>query len=596
MKQDFKIAYTSRDFDSIKSDLVNYAKRYYSNTITDFTDSSVMSLLLDSIAYAGDVISFSIDYNTNETFLDSAIEKENILKIGSQVGYKQKNYTGASGKIALYMLLPVKDMEPDYSYSPTIRKGSRFKSLDGTTFLLTNDIKITKDIINTQYTVAQVNPTTNAPTYYAVKFYADVVSGDIVERTIGVGDFTKFLTVKMRDVGILEILSVIDAEGNEYYEVESLSQDIVYKLINNYDNSANSTRFFKPIHAPRRFNKYINAFNEMFLTFGGIGKYNVSGTNPVFEPSKTALQQFGREYFTDTYLEPSKLVNGDNYGIGPSNTTLTIRYRVDNSLNNSLPPNSINKVDNLLYFLNTNDLNITAVNNVINSIEITNEETIVNNNISLTTKELKDQIGSYNQAQNRAVTDRDYESFIYSAPSVVGSIRRTRVMRDKNSLRNNLNIYVLSTDSSDSFVNTSYDTKLNLKNYLNNYRILTDTIDILDAKVINIGINFEIIADPNYNEFDVLRIAKEQLKFVYSNKMYIGESFSVNEVYKNLRKIKGLLDVKNVEIVNKTGLTYRGVPFNIEKNMTNDNRFVVCPQNCVFEIRYLDSDIQGYIK
>jgi hypothetical protein len=596
MKQDFKISYTSKDFDSIKKDLIAYAKRYYSNTVVDFSDASPISLLIDSVAYAGDVLSYAFDYNANETFLDTALERKNILNIGLQNGYKIGKSSTITGVATFYMLLPANQMQPDYRYSPVIRKGTELASSVGQTFILMEDIKITQDVIGAEYTVAEVDPLTNNPTYYAVKFNGNIMSGKITTKTYEIMDFTRFMKIVMPETNVLEIVSIVDSDNNEYYEVETLSQDVVYKLIKNYNNSGDNANFVKPIYAARRFTRSIDENNNTVLTFGGISQAN-AGINPgMFEPSKTILNKFGREYITDTYIEPNKLISGDNFGIAPSNTTLTITYRVGSNNNKSVGPNSINSVNNLSYFIDNTNLDPNTLSKVLRSIEVTNDETLINTDVSLTTKELKDQIGSYIQAQNRAVTDRDYESIIYSSPSNIGKIRRARVVRDRNSLRNNLNVYVISSDPSDSLIQTSYSTKQNLKNYLNNYRIMTDTIDILDAKIINLGINYEIMTDPNYDSYDVLRNTKEQLKFFYKNKLFIGEYFSLNDIYRELRKVPGLLDVTRVDLVNNSGYGYSGIKYDIESNYTNDKRYLICPLNCIFEIKYLDENIQGIIK
>lgn len=597
MKQDFKISYVSKDFSSIKNDLTKYAKRYYSDTIMDFSVSSPMSLLIDSIAYAADIVSYNIDYNSNETFLDTALEKKSILNIGLQNGFKTSGMSTISGVLTFYMLLPATNngFQPDYRYSPTIRKGTQFNSSNGTPFILMEDIKITQDILGTNYTIAEVDPSTNNPLYYAVKFHGNVMSGKIIEKVYEIDDFTKFFKLKLPEQNILEIISIVDDEGNEYYEVESLSQDVVHKLIKNYENTDNAS-LMKPVYAQRRFTKELDDFNYTTLTFGGSNKKILDLKANFFEPSKVILDKFGRDYITDSYIQPNKLISGENFGIGPSNTNLYVKYRVGGNSSRSIPPNSLNSLTNLSYYIDNINLDINKINKIIGSIEVTNEETLINSGYDPNLNELKEQIGGYIQTQNRAVTDRDYESLLYNSPSNIGRIKRCRAIRDRNSLRNNLNIYIISSDANDKLIQTNYIVKQNIKNYLNNYRIMTDTIDILDAKVINIGINYEIMTDTNYDGLEVLQNTKEQLKYFYDTKLFIGEDFSINNIYKQLRYVPGLLDVIKIEIVNKTGVGYSNIEYDIKNNYTNDNRNIICPLNCIFEIKYADSDIQGTIR
>ena len=599
MKQNFKISYLSKDYSDIKQEITNFAKRYYSNSLVDYSDSSPLSLLIDSIAYVGDIISYNMDYSANETFLDSALDRENILKIGLQNGYKVYNNSIINGVATFYMLLPsTNSYMPDYSYSPVIRAGTQVSSKNGITFILTEDIKITKDIVGLNYTIAEVDNITNNPLYFAVKFNGNVTSGRKGTRTYEIDDFIKFRKITLEANNVVEIISVLDSDGNEYYEVESLTQNVVHKLIKNYSQEGSSS-LVKPIYAKRRFTKSFNSNGTITLTFGGIDNNVSLAPDLIFDPAKSIIDTYGREYITDRYFRPNTLIRGDNFGIGPANTILTITYRVSDYSTESVPENSLKNVENLLTFIDDTNLDLTRLNRVFNSIEVTNEEAFTRTNVQFTNQELKDNIGSYIQAQNRAVTDRDYESLIYSSHPNIGRVKRCRAVREKNNFKNNLKIYVISSDYSNGVEYLSkchYNIKQNLKNYLNNYKIMTDSIDIVDAKIINLGINYEILIDPNYNSYDVLGASQQVLKNLYLNKFYIGQNFSISEIYKQLRNITGLLDVTRVEIVNLNTDGYSKNSYIIDDNYTRDGLNLICPLNCIFEIKDTNKDIKGIVK
>ena len=207
------IKYTNREFNSIKEGLVDYAKRYYPEVHKDFSAASFGSLMLDTVAYVGDILSFYLDYQTNESFLDTAVEYDNILRLGEQVGYKQPLKANSFGVVSLFVLAPVTTVgsAPDTTYLPVLAKGSRFSSDSGQVFTLIDDIDFSND--SNEVVVATSNAQDGQPTSFAVKAMGRVISGEVNTETVSVGEFTRFLTVSLSDPNITEITSVVDAEG-----------------------------------------------------------------------------------------------------------------------------------------------------------------------------------------------------------------------------------------------------------------------------------------------------------------------------------------------------------------------------------------------
>ena len=215
------IDYTSRDFSTIKNDLMEYAKRYYPDTFKDFSKPSFGALLLDTVSYVGDILSFYTDYQANESFLSTAIEYDNILKLANALGYKYKPYPSSTGLVTLYSLIPADSMAaPDKDYMPIMKRGSAFTSTAGARFTLVEDLDFSKT--TNEIVVANVDSTTGAPTSYAVKMVGQVVSGEYGLETITVGNFQKFLKLQLGANNINEIISVTDSNGNQYYEVDYL--------------------------------------------------------------------------------------------------------------------------------------------------------------------------------------------------------------------------------------------------------------------------------------------------------------------------------------------------------------------------------------
>ena len=249
------IKYTNRDFNSIKSDLVEYAKRYYPNDYKDFSQASFGSLMLDTVAYVGDMLSFYIDYQANESFLDTAYDYNNVLRHGKSLGYKHSQSYSTYGIISLYILVPASTsgIGPDTDYLPLLRKGSLFISSEGAQYSLNQDVDF-GDADATEIVVAKANAETGVPSWYAVKAHGQIISGLLAQEIIPIGNFQRFLKIKLETSNIIEVVSVVDSEGHEYFEVDHLSQNVIYRPVINRNTDKNDVlALLKPFIVPRRY-------------------------------------------------------------------------------------------------------------------------------------------------------------------------------------------------------------------------------------------------------------------------------------------------------------------------------------------------------
>ena len=327
-KKAVSIKYSSRDFNSIKEDLVAYAKRYYPDSFKDFNDASFGSLMLDTVAYVGDVLSFYVDYQANESFLDSAIQYDSIIRIGQQLGYKFQGSQGTFGTVALYVLVPASatGLGPDSKYIPILRKGATFTSSDGGSYILNESVDFS-DPAN-EIVVAEQNSTTSIPTKYAIRAFGQVISGEVDNEEFSFGDYRRFPSVTLSNPNIVEILDVVDSEGNRYFEVENLSQNVVFVDVPNLGARSDSAKsLLKPLIVPRRY-VVQNFLSRTQLQFGFGSKDNLTN-NLIPDPTEITLDIHGRDYVTNASFDPSKLTKSDALGIAPQNTTLTITYRVN---------------------------------------------------------------------------------------------------------------------------------------------------------------------------------------------------------------------------------------------------------------------------
>lgn len=590
------VRYTSREFASIKQDLVEYAKRYYPESYRDFGEASFGALMMDTVSYVGDILSFYLDYQVNESFLDSAAEYSNVIRLARQQGYKNPGVPTTSGMLSFFIVVPANNtgLGPDSDYLPILRRGSTCSSLGGGSFVLSNDVDFShpsNDIV-----AARINPDTGVPTHYAVKAHGKVLSGKFVQENFTVGNYERFRKLIVSVPRIAEIMEVFDSEGNEYYEVSNLSQDIIYKdVINRATDKDSVPSLLRPYSVPRRFTVE-TAGNVTFLQFGYGSDNEIDRASPV-DPSNTVLKFHAKNYISDEAFDPSKLIFSDKFGISPTNTTLSVSYRINDVSNVNASAGSITSISQALWsFTSSDSLLFDKMSSVKNSLECLNLEPMVGDVSAPSSEEIRNRAISFAAAQNRAVTREDYQAMIYKMPNKFGAVKRCSIRQDNGSFRRNLNLYLLSEDSLGNLTQPSTTLKNNVKTWINKVRMVNDTVDILDAFIINIGFKFEIIHDKDYNKFDVLSSCVQALTSKFSNPLMIGEPFYITDVYNYLNDVTGVVDVTKVTVFLRNGGAYSDTFVDIDELKSADGRYIVSPENSAFEIKFPELDIMGAVK
>jgi hypothetical protein len=597
-KKNIPIDYSARDFQTIKNALVEHAKKYYPETYKDFSEVGFGSLMLDTVAYIGDNLSFYLDYTANETFLDTASEFDNILKLSKPFGFKYSENPSSHGIATFYILVAANDFAtaPDERYIPILKKNSTFTNRTGTAFSLVEDVFFNRE--DNEVVVGSVNENTGLPETYAIKAYGKVQSGYLTQTFYEVADFQRFLKIPVNIDFLTDIISVTDGEGNEYYEVDYLSQDIIYRSIINRDNNDENSEvksILKPFSVPRRF-VVIRERDRTYLQFGTGDASSETYNSELVDPATVTIDVYGKNYITDKEFDPNNLIKTDKLGVVPSNTTLRIVARANTSNNVNTGAGTIISVGSAVFdFGDTRNLNTTFINNVRSSLEVNNEEPIVGDTPGVTPEELKFRVYNTFGSQNRAVTEKDYEALMYNMPPEFGSVKRVSIVRDYNSFKRNINIYVVSSDSVGKLTNSNAVLKENVKVWLNKNKMINDTVDILDAKIVNLSIKFSIVADMEADNAEVLRNCISALETEYSKTKFIGEAFFISDIYSILKNVQGVNDVKNVKVEQKNGVDYSDVFFDINRFMSRDGRYIEAPKNIIFEIKFPRSDIYGEV-
>ena len=460
------INYTGRDFASIKQELANYAQKYYPETFRDFNEASFGSLMLDMVAYVGDILSFYTDYQANEAYLDTALEFSNVLKMSKQMGYKYRPNASSFGEASFFITIPSIDNTtlPDYSYAPILKRGSTFATTSNQIFTLVEDVVFedTQEIVQ----VASTNAAGTAPTRYALKAKGIVVSGEVLTTSFEIDEYEKFLKLQIDDENATEIISVFDSQGNNYYEVDYLSQDAIYvPVLNTSDTKEYAKNIYKAISVPRRFTVE-HSLTGLSIQFGFGTEDN---EEKVLDPTSMSLDIFGKDYITEKSFDPTVLTKTTKLGVVPTNTILTVRYRRNSGVSVNSPVDTLTRVvsPNFVFKPNSSLAGL-ETKRTKDSLQLTNEGPISGDNSFMSATELKLRAQGAYATQNRAVTKDDYIALCYNMPANFGQIKKAMITRDETSFNGkNLNLYTISTNSNGEFIETNNVIKQNLRNWIN---------------------------------------------------------------------------------------------------------------------------------
>jgi len=595
--------YLAKDFDSLRAQLINYARLYYPDRIQDFSENSLGGLLIDLAAYTGDVMSFYLDHQYNELDSELAVETRNIERMIKSAGVKINGASPATVEITIYVEVPAKfvsnEIKPAPESIPIIKAGSIFTSTNGVSFNLLSDIDFSikkSDGVNFVADVKVGKKTSNGtPITFTMAMTGICVSGQEITETFSFGNFTPFKPITLSQNNITDILSVSDSRGNVYYQVNSLVDDVVYRNVLNLSrDSQEISDSLKVVPAPYRFIENVDLANRSTtLIFGG-GDDSSIEDDVVPDPSDFAISFPYSKTFSRVSINPLQMLKTRTLGVYSANSELTVTYRYGGGLNHNVPPGGINSISllNIDFPLNPG-LNI--INEVRRSIAVTNKVQATGGENSPTIDELRALIPSFRNSQERIVTREDLLARVYSIPSNFGRVFRAAIRPNPN---NPLvtQLHIISRTSSSELVHSSDTLKENLRKYLAPYRMITDAIEILDAQIINLGINFDVTVDPSLNGNIVLQNILKVLKEKFdTKKSSIDQPIVITNILSTIYSVPGVLSVIKLEFKNLSGLVnnveYSPILFDVNANIRKGILFP--PEGGIFEIKYPDIDILG---
>jgi hypothetical protein len=599
-------SYLGKDFDSLRDNLASYAKNYYADQIKDVSENSVAGMFIDMAAYTGDVLSYYLDYQFNELNLETATNVNNVEKLIRRTGVKIGGASPAIVNVNFYAVIPAAvtngEYTPNKQYLPTIQNGTQVLSNTGIVFELADDLNFGKTdetgkLVHS-YKVYTTDGTGN-PTKFVMKAVGFCTSGRIaVESFIIDGQFIPFRSVTLENQNVNEIISVFDLDGNEYYEVDTLTHDVVYKAIPNTSVDSNIVQdALTIVPAPRRFIKTASRLTgKTTLTFGS-GDANTLDNDILPDPSEIALPLYGgKKTFGKTIIDPNSLLKTRSLGITPVNTTLRIAYRYGGGLNNNVGANTINSITRLNYvFPPSTPSSIASA--IRATFEVDNTETAVGGEDALSLEDLRAYAINYGNAQNRIVTKQDAMARVYTMPSNLGRVFRVGFRPNPANVLATL-MYVVSRNTAGQLVLSSDTLKINLSKYLNEFRLISDAIDIVDASITNLKLNYTVVLLPTAVKNTTLQIINQSLKSYFDIKNFqIDQPILLSDINNIILNTDGVMSLSNITLTgangNIDGVIYSDVIFNVDQN--NINGMIVPPPGGIFEIRYPDFDIAGNV-
>jgi hypothetical protein len=657
------IKYLNKDFASFRQNLIDYAKTYFPKTYSDFNESSPGMMFIEMASYIGDVLSYYVDDSLKESLMLYAEDKENVIALANYLGYKPKVTSPAVTSLSVYQLVPSKlkstgasgddRFEPDSSYYLRIKEGMLVSGQKGVTFRTTEllDFNVSDD---REISVYQRD--SNGPTLYLVKKYVNAISAVVKTQQITFGSPTAFSKIDLADTNVIDVYDVRDSNGNKWYEVPYLAQEMIFI---DYPNSEQTDKdlvqfkdsvpnILKLIKTSRRFVKQINPDNTTSIVFGGGTATSDETLIPNFKNVglglNSSISRLGSSF------DPANFLKTQTYGQSPSNTTLTVSYLVGGGVQSNVPTSDLTKIDRIDFEEDITTFSIEELrlyNSMKSSVAVENEVPATGGRGAETIEEIRENSLANFGSQNRAVTRKDYQVRALSLPAKYGGIAKAYCAPDgeldnnspasilanpdtldefsglvndlknknlteqqikdevqkflvgkKNNLqeKNNpfaINLYVLGYDSNKNLSSLNRAVKENLKTYLNEYRLLTDGVNLLDGFIINIGVDFEIRVYGGYNKREVLTRCINELKEYFNiDNWTFNMAINISEVELLIAGVEGVQSVPKCEIINKCLGSYSKHSYNIQA-ATKGKMVYPSLDPSVFEVKFPNRDIKG---
>ena len=617
-----QVNYLNKDFSDFRDNLIEFAKTYFPNTHNDFNEASPGMMFIEMAAYVGDVLSYYIDSQFRESLLTYAEEKKNVYNIAQSFGYKPKTTTPSTTILDVFQTIPALNEKPDFRYALNIRGGAQINSRTGTTFRTLEDVNFKFSSSFDPREVEIFETDSGTPTKFLLKKQVKAESGTIISETFNFNSAKKYTQIKLANKDVIDIISCVDSDGNNWNEVEFLAQDTIFEDIeNNAENDPTSVTnrevapyLLKLKKTPRRFTKFINDNDETILRFGA-GTDDNPDEEIIPNPDNVGSNLPGSPSKLGVAFDPSNFLKTKAFGQAPANTTLTITYSYGGGISDNVSSGTISDINSISYQIADVNLSNALVQESKESVSFTNPRPAAGGGSGETIREVRENALAYYQAQSRAVTKEDYIVRAYSLPQRYGNIAKAHLVQDEQlNLQNEkvvnplaLDMYTLGFDGNKKLAPLTNTVKENLKTYLSQFRLVTDAVNIKDAYVINIGVKFSILTKVGFNKNDVLLRCVSAVKdFFNIDRFQIGQPIILSDIAYELSLVNGVASVvapkeqtgekQPIVIENKYKISdgYSGNFYDINQGIIDGILYPALDPS-IFEVKFPNIDIQGKV-
>lgn len=624
------VNYIGRDFANLRKNLINHVKNYFPDNYKDFSDSSAGSLLIDLASYVGDVLSFYTDEQFKELYIDTAKQRKNVINLANMFSYKIKPKVSATTDLDMYVVVPSSGSNnnkiPDPYYCPIISQGAKAKSNTSPSIIFETmyDINfgISSSFDDVREEIIFETDVNDIPTKFLLKKKVQIVGSETTSFSQVVGDVQKYLKIQLPSDEVTEIISVVDSDNNKWYEVDSLAQDTIFieqqNILSNDPElvaySGSSPYLLKLKKVPKRYEVKVDENNLTYLLFGS-GVYSSNDEEVIPNPLNVGSPNPIGDNRYDASIDPENFLKTKTFGEAPHGTTLTINYRAGGGLETNVGANTIKQIENATFTfpVNTNILDQSKISDIKNSISCNNPSPATGGYNLEPIDVIKKNAISNLKSQKRCVTKEDYIVRAYSLPSKFGNVAKIYIEKDDatrdydtDDIKNAeglpilkpkdplaLNMYVLAYNSSKQLTNASLALKRNLKTYISQYRIITDTINIVDGTIVNFQVFFEVISHTKENKNVVLMRCIDKLKEYFNiDKWNFNQPIVISEVYNELYKVEGVQSIPKIDFVCKNGSGYSNNYLDM-KGLTDKGIIYPSRKVMIYELKIPNSDLIG---
>jgi hypothetical protein len=609
-KKSIQLNYLNKDFNSFRRDLTNYATTHFSGQIRDFSENSVGGMFVELAAYVGDVMSYYLDHQFNELNLETAVEEENVERLIRNSGIVITGASPATVTITIYMRVDaVYDSKtatyiPNKNQLPIIQAGTKVASFDGTIFEITRDYDFAEKDNLGNFIFSEtptVGNTTGDGTPIDMIIAKECIFTSAITKTQSFtipNSFKPFRTIRLAEADISEIISVLDTDQNEYHEVKSLAHDIVFKsFLNMTSDRGEVPESLEILPAPRRFVPNFSLIDGITTLRFGSGRSDTYEDDIVPDPSDHALPLYGnKRSFSRFSIDPNILLESRTLGVSPVNTQLTVTYRHGGGFSHNVGPGQITEIIALVTKFNSA---VTASKSLAikRTIEVYNELSAAGGTDRPTLDDMRGVALNYQGSQDRVVTKQDLLTRVYTMPSKFGRVYRISV--SKNNFSQNTALLRVITKDSNGFLTIPNDSlKQNIAKYINQYRLIGDSIDIIDGQIINYAVRFTITVKNTYVESNVLTSVLNKLKtFLKTENYQIDQPINMSDLSLLITSTDGVNTLTNLNIDARTG-TFQERNYSVVSWSVTDNirkGILHPPVGGIFELKFPDDDIKGRV-